>query len=95
LRELADLGVVEEKRVASFIKKSGVVYYTSLSKNLLRKEGLEHRAIVKELSRFLLQSGYKPIIYSWSRPDAPDIALEELRIALEVETGQKKLPKMN
>lgn len=90
LHALESEGLIQTARVAN-VDGKGTVYYSSLRSTWLQSESVEHRAMRGAITEALGILG--PLHFEESQSDSPDIGLEKTspKIALEIETGRKKM----
>ncbi len=90
LSDLENHGFVQEEKVAN-LEGKGTVFYAALKSEWLQSESIEHRAMLLMISEAL--NHLRPVPYMRSEANAPDLGLEltNPKIAIEVETGRKKL----
>jgi hypothetical protein len=90
LHALESEGLIQTVRVAN-VDGKGTVYYSSLRSSWLQSESVEHRAMRGAITEALGILG--PLHFEQSQSDSPDIGLEKTspKIALEIETGRKKM----
>jgi hypothetical protein len=88
LREFEGKNMIQVARVANLTGKS-TTFYAALKAERLQAEGLEHRVALDQI-----ETAYDALAhlrYDKSHADFPDLGFPSVGIAIEYETGRKKL----